>query len=147
MANLLRDCTTGIEDKLLGGITAVEAITNATDATAGNVTYAAAALLRGIIVRDGGAANRTDVFPTAALLVAALAAKYGQAVVGMQFDVLIVNGTATANTLAHTLGVGMTSGVANATVISAAIAQNASRRYTFRVTNVTPAAEAVLVYA
>lgn len=148
MANLLRDCSgPGGEDKLLGAIVGIEPKAPSRDATAGNVTYLSEVLLRGILVRDGGAANRIDVFPTAALLVAALAAKYGAAQVGMMIDFLIVNDTASANTLAITLGAGMTSGLTNGTQVSSAIAQNASRRYTFKITNVTAASEAVVVYA
>lgn len=135
------------EENLVGGRISVDPTAPYADATAGNVTYTAVQLLAGLIVRNGGAANRTDVFPTAAQIVAALAAKYGKALVGMRFACTVVNDTATANTVAITLGAGMTSGLANGTQVSSAIAQNASRAYHFRVTNVTPAAEAVVVYA
>lgn len=148
MSNFIRDCNgPGGEDKLLGAIVGVEPKAPVRDATAGNLTILAETLLRGILVRDGGAANRTDVFPTAALLVAALAVKYGAAQVGMMIDFLLVNDTATANTVAVTLGAGMTSGLTNGTQVSAAIAQNASRRYTIKITNVTAASEAAVVYA
>lgn len=148
MANLLRDCNgPGGDEKFLGAIIGLEPKAPLRDATAGNVTYLSEVLLRGILVRDGGAANRTDVFPTAALLVAALAAKYGAAQVGMMIDFMVVNDTATANTVAITLGAGMTSGLTNGTQVSSAIAQNASRRYTIKITNVTAATEAAVVYA
>jgi hypothetical protein len=147
MPQLLKDCTVSYESALVGGITTVEATQNAIDATAGNVTYSAAALLRGIYIRNGGAANRSDVLPTAAAIVAALAAKYGQCVVGMMFDVLFVNETATANTFAIGLNTGVTSMLTNGTSFSAAIAQNASKRVTFRVTNAGVGTEAVQVVA
>lgn len=144
---LLRDQNVPFEENFLGARASTDPTAPYADATAGNVTYTAVQLLSGLIVRNGGAGNRTDVFPTAALIVAALAAKYGKAVVGMRFSATIVNDTASANTLAFTLGAGMTSGLANGTQVSAAIAQNASKTFHFRVTNVTPAAEAVVIYA
>jgi hypothetical protein len=41
-------------------------------ATAGNVTYTSGQILSGLILRDDGGSGRTDVLPTAALLVAAI---------------------------------------------------------------------------
>lgn len=144
---LLRNQDIPFEENLIAGRVSIDPTAPAADATAGNITYTALQLLSGLFVRNGGAANRTDVFPTAAQVVAALAAKYGKAVVGMRFQWILINDTVSANTLAVTLGAGMTSALTNGTQVSAAIAQNASRAYHFRVTNVTPAAEAIVVYA
>lgn len=144
---LLRNQDVPFEENLIGSRVSVDPTAPASDATAGNITYTAAQLLAGTFVRNGGAGNRTDVFPTAALIVAALAAKYGKATVGMRFTWTLINDVATANTIAITLGAGMTSGLTNGTQVSAALAQNATKVYHFRVTNVTPAAEAVVVYA
>ena len=143
---LLRNQDVPFEENFLGGRVTIDPSAPGSDATAGNVTYTAAQLLLGTFVRNGGAANRTDVFPTAAQLVAALAAKYGKAVVGMRFSWMLINDNPGAFTIAITLGTGMTSGLANGTQVSAALAQNATKTYHFRVTNVTPAAEAVVVY-
>lgn len=134
------------EENLLGAAVAVDGQLPVVEATAGNVTYSVAQILRGILVRQTGA-SRTDVFPTAALLVAALAAKYGKAVVGMRFRLHLVNDASGAFTITVTLGTGMTSGLASGTQVSSAIAQNASRTYHFVVTNVGAGTEAITVYA
>lgn len=116
--------------------------------TAGNVTYTAAQLLTGTILRDANGGARTDVLPTAALLVAALGGSSsisgGSALVGMSFDFLIVNTSGAANTVQITMGTGGTSGGG---AVLATIAQSTSRWFTLRLTNVTPGAEAYTVYA
>lgn len=145
--SLLRDQNIPFEENFLGARVTTDASAPGSDATAGNITYTAAQLLAEIFVRNGGTLARTDVFPTAALIVAALAAKYGKATVGMRFDWLLVNDGGVGGTVAITLGAGMTSGLAAGTQVSAAIVQNASRRYSFRVTNVGAGTEAVVVYA
>lgn len=147
MAGLLRDCTASAEDKLLGGSVAIEPQAPVAEATAGVVTYSAAQILRGILARDPNGASRVDVFPTAALLVAALAAKYGAAQVGMRLEFTLCNNADAAETITVTLGAGMTSAITGGTQVSAALAQNATRRYMFVVTNVTAAAEAITVFA
>lgn len=143
----LRDCNVPSEENLLGAGIFVEPKAPVADNTAGVSTYPAEALLRGFYVRDPSGASRADVFPTAALIVAALANKYGAARVGMVFEFLLINNADAAETITMTLGAGMTTGVPLATQVSAAIAQNTTRRYVIRVTNVTPAAEAVVIYA
>lgn len=143
----LRDCQPPFEENLLGGNMDVQTDAPVADNTAGVATYTAAQLLRGVLVRDPSGASRADVFPTAALVVAALAAKFGQAKVGMMFDFLLVNNADAAETITMTLGAGMTSAVTLGTQVSAAIAQNASRRFIFRVTNVGSGTEAMVVYA
>lgn len=62
----------------------------ATYTTAGAVTYTAADILGGIIMRDCNGAGRTDVLPSAALLLAAMKDEE----VGDIIPVLIINNTA-----------------------------------------------------
>lgn len=147
MAGLVRDATRTLDSQLVGASIAIEASAPVANNTAGAATYTTAELLRGILVRDPSGASRADVFPTAALIVAALAAKYEEAKVGMMIDFLLVNNADAAETITMTLGAGMTSGVPLGTQVSSAIAQNTSRRFTIRVTNVTAAAEAVVIFA
>lgn len=111
-------------------------------ATAGNETYTAAQLIGGTIVRDCAGGGRTDTLPTAALLVAAIpGAKVGDVV-----DTLIVNGSDAAEAI--TLAAGANGAFdANQTAGSRVIGQNTSKRIRVRLTNVTAAAEAYVVYA
>lgn len=104
-------------------------------ATAGAATYTAAQVLSGIIVRDCAGAGRTDTFPTADLLVAAIPGVQ----VGDRISVKIVNGSDAAEAI--TLAEG-TSGTwdANQTNASKTIPQNTSKEVILRITNVqTPA--------
>lgn len=110
-------------------------------ATAGNQTYTAADLLAGIIVRDCAGAGRSDVLPTAALLVAALA----NPAVGDVIQCYIINGSDAAETL--TIGAGTGGGFdTNQTSASRVIAQNASKLLHIRLTNVTASSEAYVAY-
>lgn len=109
--------------------------------TAGNVTLTAAQILGGIIVRDPNGAGRTDTLPTAALLVAAAPG----AQVGDTVQCLIVNGADAAETITVAAGTG--GGFdANQTAASRVIGQNNSKLLKVRFTNVTPGAEAYVVY-
>lgn len=144
---LLRDCGIPFEENLVDARVSIEDEAPVALNTAGAATYTAAHLLRALLVRDPSGASRADVFPTAALVVAALAAKYGQAVVGMTFDFTLINNADAAETITMTLGAGMTSGNTLGTQVSSAIAQNTSRRFLFRVTNVGAGTEAMTVYA
>lgn len=117
------------------------------DATVGARTYTAAEVLGGIIVRDPNGASRSDVLPTAALLVAAVTALgRGGAQVGDIIEVLIINGADAAETI--TLG-GGTGGTfdANQQAVSRIIAQNSSKLVRIRLTNVTLTTEAYVVYS
>src|SRR5690349_811929 len=76
--------------------------TPVSDATAGARTYTAAEILTGIIVRDPNGASRTDVLPTAALLVAALT----RPAVGDVISCYIVNGADAAETITINAGSG-----------------------------------------
>jgi hypothetical protein len=111
------------------------------DATVGPRTYTAAEILGGIIVRDTNGAGRSDVLPTAALLVAALPG----AAVGDIIDCLIINGADAAETL--TIGAGTGGGFdTNQTAASRVIAQNGSKLLRIRLTNVTALSEAYVAY-
>lgn len=111
-------------------------------ATAGPQTYTAADIIGGTIVRDPAGASRTDVLPTAALLVAALPG----AQVGDVIDCLITNGADAAETITITAGTG--GGFdANQTAASRVIGQLGSKIVRIRFTNVTPAAEAYVAYS
>lgn len=117
-------------------------------ATAGNVTFTAAQVLNGMILRDTGGANRTDVLPTAAQLVAALnnngSVVASGAYVGQTIALTIMNTSAGAFTDQITMGTGGTSGTAN---VLSPIAQSASKTFHIQITNVSPGSEAYTVYA
>ena len=111
------------------------------DATAGARTYTAAEILGGIIVRDCAGAGRSDVLPTAALLVAAMEKPR----IGDVLRVYIVNGSDAAEAI--TIGAG-TGGTFNATqtATSRVIPQNASKDICIQITGVAPGSEAYVVY-
>lgn len=109
-------------------------------ATVGAQTYTAADILSGTIIRDCNGASRSDVLPTAALLVAAVPG----AAVGDVIECLIVNGADAAETI--TIGAGTGGGFdANQTAASRVITQNTSKVLRIRLTNVTAASEAYVV--
>lgn len=111
-------------------------------ATAGAGTYTAAQVLGGIIVRDCAGASRTDTFPTAALLVAALPG----AKIGDTLRVHIINGSDAAETI--TLAAGSGGGFdTNQTTASRVIGQNASKDVYVRITAVASGSEAYVLYA
>lgn len=111
------------------------------DNTAGARTYTAAEILGGIIVRDPNGAGRSDVLPTAALLVAAIP----NAAIGDTIECYISNGADAAETITIGAGVG---GAFDAiqTVASRVIPQNSSRLMQIQLTNVTLTTEAYVVY-
>ncbi len=112
-------------------------------ATAGAETYTAAHLLSGIIVRDCAGASRTDTLATAALLVAAIPGVR----VGDILRCLVINGSDPI-TEVITLAAGAGGAFdANQTAVSRIVAGGASKLVHIRFTNVTPAAEAYVVYA
>lgn len=99
----------------------------ATETTAGAVTYTAAQVLGGLILRDPNGAARSDVTPTAALLNAAIAG----AAVGASFEFTIRNTADAAETITVTAGTGVTlSGTMT-------IAQNNSKRFLAVITAVS----------
>jgi predicted RecA/RadA family phage recombinase len=103
--------------------------------TAGAVTYTAAQVLGGIIVRDPNGAARNDVLPTAALLVAAIPG----AAVGDIIRTKLINGADAAETITLSAGAGGAFD-ANQTAASQVLAQLNSKDIIIRLTNVTPAA-------
>ena len=108
-----------------------------TDATAGANTYTAAELVGGMVLRDPAGADRSDVTPTAAAIVAAIAG----AIVGSSFEFTIRNTADAAETITLTAGSGVT---LNGTMT---IAQNNSKRFLAVCTNVTSSSEAVTIYS
>ena len=95
--------------------------------TADVVTYTAAQLLGGLILRDPAGAGRADVTPTAALIIAAIT----QAGVGSSFEFTIRNTANDAETITVTAGTDVTlSGTMT-------IAQNNSKRFLCVVTSAT----------
>jgi hypothetical protein len=108
-----------------------------TDATAGAKTYTAAELIGGLILRDPAGAGRSDVTPTAALIVAGFAG----GIVGSSFEFTIRNTADAAETITLTAGAGVTlSGTMT-------IAQNNSKRFLCRLDNVGSGTEAVTIYS
>lgn len=121
----------------LGSGPVLPLVTPTTDTTAGAVTLTAAQLLGGLILRDPNGAGRSDVFPTAALLVAAIPG----ATIGTSFNVTIRNTADAAETITMTAGTGCTiSGTAT-------IAQNNSKTFLIRLTGVTAGSEAYTAYS
>ena len=109
----------------------------ATVATAGAVTYTAAQMKTGFILRDPNGAGRSDLFPTAADMLAAVPG----AVVGTTFRVTIRNTADAAETITMTTNTGLTlSGTMT-------IAQNAQKEFLINFTNVTSASEAATIYS
>ncbi len=108
--------------------------------TAGAATYTAAQILGGVIIRDCVGTGRTDVLPTAALLIGAMRAPR----IGDTIDVLIVNSSDAAETITISAGSG---GAFPTEQIAATriIPQNTSRRVVIRVTGVGSAAAYVCV--
>lgn len=108
-----------------------------TDATAGARTYTAAELIGGLILRDPAGGNRSDVTPTAALIVAGIAG----AIVSSSFEFTIRNTADAAETITVTAGAGITlSGTMT-------IAQNNSKRFLAVCTNVEAGTQAVTIYS
>lgn len=98
-----------------------------TDATAGVVTYTAAELLGGLILRDPAGGARSDVTPTALLIIAEM----DNPAVGDSFEFTIRNTADAAETITVTAGTDVTlSGTMT-------IAQNNSKRFLCVVTALT----------
>lgn len=112
-------------------------------ATAGAATITAAQILTGIYVRDCAGASRTDTLSTAALLVAALKnPKVGQVV-----EFHVINGSDPITEILTLAGGTGGTFDANQTVVASIVGGGASKRVKIRMTNVTPAAEAYVIYA
>jgi hypothetical protein len=103
--------------------------------TAGVVTYTAAQLIGGLILRDPNGSARSDVSPTAAAIVQAMPG----AAIGQSFQFDLVNTADASETITLTAGTGVTvSGTAT-------IAQNNGKRWIVYLTNITSGSEAVTI--
>ena len=112
-------------------------MTVTTKATAAAVTYTAAEVLGGLILRDPAGAGRADLLPSAADLVAAI----NGAEVGTAFEFSIRNTADAAETITVTTNTGLTlSGTMT-------IAQNNSKRFCAVITAIASGSEAVTVYS
>lgn len=81
--------------------------TRATITTAGNVTYTAAQLIGGTILRDTNGSNRTDTTPTAAQIVSLMQSKNTATENGTSFTFYWVNNGSDNVTLAAGTGVSL----------------------------------------
>jgi hypothetical protein len=105
--------------------------------TAAAVTYTAAQIKGGLILRDPNGTARADLFPTAANIVAALPSAF----VDQAFVVTIRNTADAAETITMTTNTGLTlSGTMT-------ITQNHQKSFLVRLTNVTTGSEAVTIYS
>jgi hypothetical protein len=101
--------------------------TVSTISTADAVTYTAAQLLGGLIIRDPAGGARSDITPTAALIIAAMT----QAGVGNSFEFTIKNAADDAEAITVTAGTDVT------LTGTMTIAQNNSKRFLCVVTSST----------
>lgn len=107
----------------------------ATISTADAATYTAAQIVGGLIDRDPNGADRSDVTPTAAQLVAAVPGVQ----VGSSFVLYVKNTADAAETITVTAG-------SNVTLTGTmTIAQNKTRAFLVLFTNVTSSSEAVTI--
>lgn len=108
---------------------------------AGTLTLTAANMLTGICTINPSTAN-TTTFDTAVNIVAAVNNSSAGAVVGDMVDFLVINGNGTnAITVAAGTGGTFDTNQANRTVPI-----NTSKEFLIRLTNVTPGAEAYIIY-
>lgn len=115
----------------------LENLAPVTLSTAGALTYTAAQLLAKLMLRDPNGAGRSDVFPTAALVVAAIPGVQ----VGTAFEFILRNTADASETITMTAGTGVTiSGTAT-------VAQNNSKRWLIVVTAITAGAETYTAYS
>lgn len=122
--------------KFAEGLFVNRAAPNAQIATAAAVTYGSGDLLSGFILRDPNGSGRTDVLPTAALLLRAIAG----AEIGTTIQFVIQNDADAAETITVSAGTG---GTTSGTMT---IAQNNSKTFRLTFTNITPGSEAYTVY-
>lgn len=119
----------------------VDYMTATTETTAGAVTFTAAQILGGIILRDPNGAGRADLLPTAASIVTALKSSGRPCKVGAAFEFTIRNTADAAETITVTTNTGLTlSGTMT-------IAQNNSKRFLAVVTDARDGNAAVTVYS
>lgn len=118
----------------------VETLAAATISTAGAVTYTAAQVLGGLILRDPNGGARTDVTPTAALLVAEMPIP-GRAT-DATFSCYVINTADASEVLTVSAGSNVTLKPATVT-----LAQNENALLLVRFTSVAPGSETVTIYA
>ena len=118
----------------IDNMSAAAAITDA-----GAVTYTAAQILGGFILRDCSGGGRSDVLPTAALLVAALRGEK----IGDIIKCLVMNNSDADEVITITPGTNGTIPQVDGTQI---IPQNTSRMLYIRLTGVVAGSEAYVVY-
>lgn len=140
-ANLL-DLASGdsfrlVSGVLYGGGVVSPKMTVTSDNTAGAITYTAASLVGGLILRDCNGAGRADLVPTAANLLAAMpSAQVGQ---GFRFTIRNTSGTAVSITVTTNTGVTLSG--------TMTITQSNSKDFYAVFTNVTAASEAYTLYS
>lgn len=132
---------TYLKDQWLKSEKSVDRTTVSTITTAGAATYTAAQVLGGIICRDPAGAGRTDVLPTAALLIGAMRAPQ----IGDTIQCTIINDADAAEAI--TIEAGSGGAFAGQPAASKVIAQNASGRLLIRVTGVGSSAAYVVYLA
>lgn len=130
-----------LQDPRLGGI-AIELLNIQTLPAAGNLTYTAANIMGGFIIRGGSlSASVTDTLPSAAALCEA-----NQGVmVGSSFQIPIRNAAAGAYTITIAPGPGCT--MFDPAGTNRQIPQNNTKFFLFVFTNVTVGQEAYTVYS
>lgn len=117
----------------------IDFVTVTTEATAAAVTYTAASIIGGLILRDPNGAARADLVPTAAAIIAALTQNERPPVVGASFWFSIRNTADAAEAITVTTNTGITlSGTMT-------IAQNNTREFLAVVTGV--GSPAVTIYS
>lgn len=114
--------------------------TVSTVAVAGVVTYTPPQVLGKLILRDCNGDSRSDVLPTAALLLAEIQ-NDGQAEAGVSVEFTVRNTSDAAETI--TIGAG-TGGTTSGTMT---IAQNNTKRFLLVFTNTSAGSEAYTVYS
>lgn len=119
----------------------IDFFTVATVSTAGAVTFTAAQVLGGVILRDPNGAGRADLLPTAASILTALTQAGRRPAVGNAFEFTVRNTADAAETITITTNTGLTlSGTMT-------IAQNNSKRFLVVFTDVRDGNAAVTVYS
>ncbi len=110
-----------------------------TDATAGALTITAAMIRAGYLNRDPNGASRSDVMPTAALLIAGLP----NPAIGDMYEFTINNNADAAEVITVTAGTGMTFGSTGRTHT---LAQNLVQSYWIQITGVASGSEAYVLW-
>jgi hypothetical protein len=115
-------------------------VTVTTLTTAGALTYTAAQVLGGLILRDPNGGARSDIFPSASSLLNAIEGGGGYGA-GASIKVTIRNDADAAETITMTAGTGVTiSGTAT-------IAQSAIKQFLIVFTSVDPSSPAYTAYS